>query len=982
MTQVALDVHAMPIGSMLFINLCAPILVDEEQVVNAEASQDDGKAEEKADEEFESGDQKDETDEFEDEDDGSGSSKDGSQLELLKGHPRCKNRALEPRKLEVVVRVSGRRLPDSRMLKEDAKDDGRSTELREAFASAAMIMFLPWRDLNDLMIPADQNSWWKAFQRHSAADGFSDESLRILRNMQMYHESFVRKADEKELPYPKELVAPDVDGQADDSDDDEKSIQIDQVVPGSEDFDGVPIECGQVKGLQALDSTTYSFQSSQDMARAPLNVTQSNVEAALTGHQRDPVVEASTVAASSLAPELLTQAIVGACDDLGAWKGSFLKQVPTEPANRPTIGSASRLFTLNAEQHKVFVLFAASLLEGLLCDVPEEKEDMVVAAKEALSRILKPSLAGDAEEELQLRFFLSGPAGRNIIHFAEDLFVSHFISRSNFAGTGKSRVLQALVDFSRRWHCSDAIVLTATSGIAGVLIKGETYHRTLGLGGKGDQDDGRQERKVARQDREKWVKRRVFVVDEVSMLAGNGLAKIDERLRQLKDPTKPFGGIHMLFCGDLFQLGAMGTGSVFSTTNQSKAHNDGRKLWRQLNSALELIHSVRQQDDPRYAELLDRFQTNEPIREDVILLNTRVLSETVIPPHGASFVTPYNAPREQLNATAFHHFCAAKYRTYSAEEQKAMHQLSWRRMGAIRILATFTKLIGKGRNLMEAPSISANKLKALYATEQTSLENLPARLDIILGGNVLITHNICVQKGVANGTSASVMQVLLDEKQVRWSETARCYVIEAKHVHSFVLKNHQAPFNQEDHYPPLPVGHFPLQKLGKHNSVASFRWERGHKLIPAGNRVKSNIRFRVGQFPMVSKHVLTGHKIQGQTVGDLVILPLQKKKSGGDGLLYVALSRVPSLQRLFLTEKLDEDVTKYKKRKIVIDEMRRIRSQLIGPTTKRMDDLLALLDSHSASSRSSESSVPASDGSSEAVSSSASMPVSLSSSAP
>ncbi len=148
----------------------------------------------------------------------------------------------------------------------------------------------------------------------------------------------------------------------------------------------------------------------------------------------------------SLEPALLAECVAGACNDLTPWSVPWAAQVDVK-TDFPTIGAVSRHFTLNLQQHKAFVLMSACLLEGLLGDVPEDKEPLVTAAHSIVERILVHN------DETQLRFFLSGPAG-----------------------TGKSRVINALVDFARRWKCADSLVLTATSGIASVLIQGQTYH--------------------------------------------------------------------------------------------------------------------------------------------------------------------------------------------------------------------------------------------------------------------------------------------------------------------------------------------------------------------------------------------------------------------------------------------------------------------------------------------------------------------------
>jgi hypothetical protein len=47
-------------------------------------------------------------------------------------------------------------------------------------------------------------------------------------------------------------------------------------------------------------------------------------------------------------------------------------------------------------------------------------------------------------------------------------------------GTGKSRVIQAFVDFARRWHSTASVVVCASSGVAAVLIGGCTLHSAFG----------------------------------------------------------------------------------------------------------------------------------------------------------------------------------------------------------------------------------------------------------------------------------------------------------------------------------------------------------------------------------------------------------------------------------------------------------------------------------------------------------------------
>ena len=61
------------------------------------------------------------------------------------------------------------------------------------------------------------------------------------------------------------------------------------------------------------------------------------------------------------------------------------------------------------------------------------------------------------------------------------------------------------------------------------------------------------------------------------------------------------------------------------------------------------------------------------------------------------------------------------------------------------------------------------------------------------------------------------------------------------------------------------------------------------------------------QLPIISNSATTGHKLQGKTVKHLFI----GKWHYGTNWPYVVLSRVTTLNGLFLLHKLDQDITKY-----------------------------------------------------------------------
>lgn len=106
------------------------------------------------------------------------------------------------------------------------------------------------------------------------------------------------------------------------------------------------------------------------------------------------------------------------------------------------------------------------------------------------------------------------------------------------------------VDFSRR------VCVTASTGIAATHVDGATLHSATGIGipycwrdfGRIFNMDGINEH-LWSQDYE------VLFIDEVSMVAGEMLDGLDDILRQVrKNEAEAFGGLQLVFVGDLAQL--------------------------------------------------------------------------------------------------------------------------------------------------------------------------------------------------------------------------------------------------------------------------------------------------------------------------------------------------------------------------------------------------------------------------------------------
>ena len=125
-------------------------------------------------------------------------------------------------------------------------------------------------------------------------------------------------------------------------------------------------------------------------------------------------------------------------------------------------------------------------------------------------------------------------------------------------GCGKSVVARAAAHMLRQG--GKGTVLAAPTGVAAFNISGVTLHSCLLLpvvnqsyGKTCDVPLPRGEQLASLQSFWKHVD--VLMIDEMSFIASTMLERVDQHLRLIRDiPHTPFGGLHLVLIGDLYQL--------------------------------------------------------------------------------------------------------------------------------------------------------------------------------------------------------------------------------------------------------------------------------------------------------------------------------------------------------------------------------------------------------------------------------------------
>lgn len=214
-------------------------------------------------------------------------------------------------------------------------------------------------------------------------------------------------------------------------------------------------------------------------------------------------------------------------------------------------------------------------------------------------------------------------------------YTSRHIFLTGKAGTGKTTFLRNLIDLTHK-----RAVIVAPTGIAAINAAGVTIHSLFQLPfgtylpkqpATGESHFNQQyntPKSIVRHLQMNMTKRRIFmdlellIIDEVSMLRADLLDAIDMVLRYVRKDNSNFGGVQVLFIGDLHQLPPVvknNEWSLLSEFYQSAYFFDALALQQNPPIYIEL-EKVYRQADQVFINLLNNLRNNAVTPEDVALL--------------------------------------------------------------------------------------------------------------------------------------------------------------------------------------------------------------------------------------------------------------------------------------------------------------------------------------------------------------------------
>lgn len=248
------------------------------------------------------------------------------------------------------------------------------------------------------------------------------------------------------------------------------------------------------------------------------------------------------------------------------------------------------------------------------------------------------------------------------------------------AGTGKTTFLKYVRD-----HASKKMVILAPTGVAAINAGGVTLHSFFQLpfvpfipgasnyfdqpGQTSNEQTLLKNLRFSSAKKELLQELDLLVIDEVSMLRADMLDAMDAVLRYYRNKLQPFGGVQVLFIGDLYQLPPVVNKTEWELLRehyQSPFFFDARVL-KNCSLVYISLKKIYRQKDSDFISLLNSIRNNGVSEEELTVLHKRYEPDFQ-PGYGEQFITltTHNARADAINKNELEKLSGHPY-AYEAE---------------------------------------------------------------------------------------------------------------------------------------------------------------------------------------------------------------------------------------------------------------------------------------------------------------------------
>jgi hypothetical protein len=314
-------------------------------------------------------------------------------------------------------------------------------------------------------------------------------------------------------------------------------------------------------------------------------------------------------------------------------------------------------------------------------------------------------------------------------------------------GVGKSQIVKAIDAGMDLIHRKDKVILMALIGAAADVIGGSTYHTSLGISLNRYRRAG-----VGARVRRLWARKTIMIIDEASMIDLSALSIINTRCKIARSldrsSTDLFGGLPVvILMGDFHQFPPV-QGQPLWKLPRNETEQDGKLIWCQFKQVIILHEQMRQAEDLPYRNLLTRARTGTLTYDDMLTLNSKVLTSLAYPYlQDATVVAKLNALRHVINRFQVERFARAR-------QQKVI---------------IFPALHTRTRS-SDTTDLQLRADDLLGLPEQGSRVPCPGLILYTLSMPTMVLTNTCTPAGLVNGAIGEAVGIVVDpEGNVRSS---------------------------------------------------------------------------------------------------------------------------------------------------------------------------------------------------------------------
>lgn len=297
-------------------------------------------------------------------------------------------------------------------------------------------------------------------------------------------------------------------------------------------------------------------------------------------------------------------------------------------------------------------------------------------------------------------------------------------------------------------------MLVAPTGCSASNIKGYTYQSIFRIF---DGQFNKLQLDAINKLRELGKDAKVLIIDEISLISIENLSLIDQRCRIMKSVDKPFGGLHVLLCGDFFQMKTINGTSIVEKP-QNIICNKTRLFKILFNKILTdfiyLKENCRAKSNngiiSPLASFLEEARTASKKLLDVIsIVNTRIVS--------SQKEAMEKAHPQSLWVTSTH---------------KRVHEINKSYLKNLNQPIKRIIAYHKPKHSM-IPYPDEEIRDKLYAVPgdtnaANSKKPFPTHIDLAIGSRVRCTRNISVAMGIYNGAMGTVYAFIYEGNQPQY----------------------------------------------------------------------------------------------------------------------------------------------------------------------------------------------------------------------